>query len=182
MKKVNKERAIYRCYKQYQRICTKLSRIMVKRGLSEVPQEDKQFDRYLKRVWELSKKAYLIDGEYALKYYPGLTLNYLDGICKEKPVCALGYDHWKAGDPKILKQLKKAAPELDYEQLDRSSPTNVHTIPKSGTLLFKIYTDLDLIVSLAPNHGAVLNYIKEMRQPEIIKLVLQYLGYRTYLK
>jgi len=51
---------------------------MIKRGLSEVPKNDKQFDRYLKRVWELSKKAFMIDGEYALKYYPGLTLNYLD--------------------------------------------------------------------------------------------------------
>jgi len=57
----------------------------------------------------------------------------------------------------------------------------VHTNPKSGTLLFKIYTALDLSVSIAPNHDAVLDYIKELRQPEVIKLILQYLGYRTFI-
>jgi len=182
MKKTNKEKVIYKYYRKYQKVCAKLCHRMTKKGTNEIPDDDKRLNRYLEQMKEISKRAIMVDGEYTLKHYPGLTLNHFDSICKKSPVCALGYDHWNAGDPQILKQLKKQAPELDYEQLDRSSPTDVHTIPKSGTLLFKVYPDLELIVSLSPNHDAVLDYIKELRQPEVIKLVLQYLGYEIYLK
>ena len=177
------------CFMKQQRIYRKINRFMKKhykqKGFSqskEIPCENKKILELLEKVKSLSKKAYETDPVITKQLFPSLALSYLDSICKNNAITALGYDWGKAGDPEKISKLREYVHGNILGQLDEVSPKDRHTLPKENGLLFKIYPGIKEYICVDNCSEAVIETVMPIKEKEAIRLALEYLGYQTVLR